>query len=277
MEADAARASAWLRAQAGRRLALPVLCPANLLTFSPAQVALAREAWPMKAAQELCSAAVFAELQRLAIVCALPLELASVLADAARDELLHAELCARVAEMLGARADRVEVRPVEARLNAFPDKRQRLLALLLVEVAIGETLSCSFFRAAAARSVEPLTRFALSAILRDEARHARLGWQALAVLRPSLSEAETQFLVDELHRQLGPIEQSMAVPSLRRLESETSFDAGLEALGVLSPGIRVEAFYRAMEVQVLPALDALGLGGRDVWRSRYTAPSGRGG
>jgi hypothetical protein len=230
----------------------------------------------MKAAQELRSAAVFAELQRLAIVCALPLELASVLADAARDELLHAELCFRVAEVLGSAPDRVEVEPVEARFAAFRDRRQRLLALLLIEVAIGETLSCSLFRAAAHRSGEPLTRLALSVILRDEARHARLGWQALTVLRPGWSEDERQLLVDELHRQLGPIEQSMAVPSLRRLESETSFDAAVEKLGVLSPAIRVEAFYRAMEVQVLPALDALGVGGTEAWKGRYAARPRRG-
>lgn len=268
-----AHASAWLRAQAGRRLPPTALCPADLGEFSPGQIALARQAWPMKATQELRSAAIFAELQRLAILCELPLELASVLSDAARDELLHAELCFRVAEVLGASPNRVEVEPVEARFSAFADRRQRLLALLLIEVAIGETVSCSLFRAAACASEEPLTRLALSVILRDEARHSRIGWQALETLRSGWSDDDCQLLVDELRRQLGAIEQGMAVPSLRRLEAGISFDAPLAKLGVLPPLVRVGTFYRAMELQVLPALDALGLEGAEAWRARYAPPS----
>jgi hypothetical protein len=172
------RASSWLRAQAGRRLSLPPLCPAVLEGFSTEQVAFARQAWPMKAAQELRSAAVFTELHQLAILCALPLDLAVVLADAAGDELLHARLCIRVSELLGIPRGLVEMDSLEARFASVPDRRRRLLSLLLIEVAVGETVSCSLFRAAAKGSEEPLTRHALSVILRDEARHARIGWQA---------------------------------------------------------------------------------------------------
>jgi hypothetical protein len=263
------KTSTWLRTQASRRLSCPTLGPPALKEFSTAQIAFARQAWPMKAAQELRSAAVFTELQQLAILCALPLDLASVLADAARDELLHAELCFRVAELLGSPPDRVAMDSVEARFASFPDRRQRLLTLLLIEVAVGETVSCSLFRAAAKGSEEPVTRLALSVILRDEARHARIGWQALEALRFGWSEDDRRLLKDEIHQQLGAIEQFIAVPSLRRLESGTPFDAALASLGVLPPVVRVEAFYRAMEIQVLPALDALGLGGTDAWRSRY--------
>jgi hypothetical protein len=237
--------------------------------YTEAQVALARRAWPMKAAQELRSATVFSELQRCALLLGLPLDMAMAFSRAAQDELAHAEICTRVGEQLGADGPSPEMRSVETRFAAHPDTRRRFLALLLAETAVGETLSCALFRSAVRFSREPLTRSALSLILADEALHARLGWKALSWVLDSRELVEVPFLRDEVRRHLQWIEQALVVPSLRRLEAKVPFDPALAELGVLDPAVRVDTIYRVLEVQVVPALDALGLDGSRSWRERY--------
>jgi hypothetical protein len=252
---------------------MPALCAHALDAFEETQVRHARRAWSMKSAQELRSAAIFSELVRLAIDCGLAGEISKALASCAEDEMIHAELCRLVAKVFGAEPPVVDMKPVEDRLLGHREPWRRFLALLLVEVAIGETISTSLFRAGAKSSAEPLTRHALTMILRDEAQHARIGWEVLEVLRPIWTVDDRRFLDGELRAQLGAIEQSTAVPSLRLLASAAPFDPTLGRLGLLSPERRVEAFYEALEGKVLPALDALGLAGSASWAARYTRPA----
>jgi hypothetical protein len=136
-------------------------------------------------------------------------------------------------------------------------------------VAIGETISLSLFRAGRRAAIEPLTRAALEAIAGDEARHQRLGWQALRALGPGLRGRDREHLQAEATRGLGALEQQIAVPALRWLDARRPFDPAHAALGVLAPEARVEAFYRAVEETVLPRLGLLGLDGATAWKHRY--------
>ena len=263
------KTSSWLQAKAHRRRPFPPLPPAQLARFAKEHVEFAARAWPMKAAEELRSAAIFSELQRLSILCDLPIDVSMVLASAAQDELLHAELCLQVAGRLGAAGGVADLDTVWQRFASHPEGRERFLALLLVEVAIGETISCALFRAAARNSGEPLTRAAFSLILHDEAVHSRIGWEVLAAIRPELSTDECLLLSEELRQQFALLEQSAAVPSLLRLESGTSFPSALTELGILSPESRVNAFYDSLEKRILPKLDSLALWGTAAWEHRY--------
>jgi hypothetical protein len=238
--------------------------------FSPAQVAFAAQAWPMRAEEEDRSQAVFEELARLAPEAGLTSDQRARLEAAAQDEARHSRLCTEVGAALGARPPVLDRSRVAQRLGALPAAPMlRFLALISVEVAMGETLSCAFFRAGMERATEPQTRQALTSILRDEAIHARLGWGLLSLLRPRLGEAELAFLREEVRVQLGALEQLEAVPSLRRLERGEPFDPALPGLGVLDPEVRVAAFYGALERRVLPRLDRLGLDGARAWEQRY--------
>jgi hypothetical protein len=194
------------------------------------------------------------------------------LSDARADEAEHARVCARVAEQLGASAPRFDRGPLEARMARVPQPLPRVLSLAAIEVAAGETVSCALFSEATTRSREPLTRWALTAILRDEARHAQLGWECLsAALALPGAGAGLEALHDELKVAFASMEQLTAVPSLRRLEAALPFDPALEGLGVLAPEVRVDAFYAAVEKRVVPRLDALGLRGAEAWADRYRA------
>ena len=146
---------------------------------------------------------------------------------------------------------------------------QRITALLLVEAAMGETVSTMLFRAGRRATTEPLTHAALSAILSDEVRHQRSGWTGMVALWSSLSEQQREALQIEATQGFAALERQVAVPALRRLDAGEPFDPAFAALGVLKPEARVDAFYHAIERLVVPRLSALGLDGARAWSERY--------
>ncbi len=242
----------------------PLLAP-----YRDAHVRFAITAWPMRAAEELRSALVFRTLARAARDAGMPEPWPSRFDAAMRDELRHSRLCAQVGRQLGALAPEYDARPVRARMATLGDPLTRLAALLLVEVAIGETISMYLFRACRRATVEPLTRAALGMILADEVRHQRLGWTGLGALWPTLGEALRERLQREAARGLAGCERQTARPALLWLQKGQPFDPAYAALGVLHPEARVEAFYAAIEHLVVPRLTRLGLDGPLAWRDRY--------
>jgi hypothetical protein len=244
--------------------------PAPVLgAFDDAQLRFAREAWPMRAAQELRSALIFRALARAARGARFPEPWPSRFAGAVRDELRHTRLCATIGARFGARPPAYDAAPVRERLAALPDARARAVSLLLVEVAIGETISMYLFRAGRRAATEPLTRAALGAIAGDEVRHQRLGWSGLGAMWSSLDASLRERMQREAARGLAGCEQSTAAPAMRWLKEGRRFDPAYAALGVLDPEVRVETFYAAVERLVLPRLTRLGLDGPRAWSDRY--------
>jgi hypothetical protein len=247
----------------------PALPAAILAPYTSAQISFAAAAWPMRAAEELRSARIFRALTRAARVVGMPDPLPARFAAAVRDEIRHARLCVTVGEQLGTVKPRYDASPVRARLVGLPDPLMRAAALLLVEVAIGETISMFLFRAGRRSAKEPLTRAALSSILSDEARHQRLGWNGLDALWPMLTETLREGARQEAARGLGASEQQVARPAMIWLQKRRPFDPAYAALGVLDPEERIEAFYWAVEKFVLPRLTRLGIDGPLAWKNRY--------
>jgi hypothetical protein len=241
----------------------------GLTPYTPEQLRFAAAAWPLRAAEELRSALIFRALARAALVAGVAAPWPARFASAARDEVRHARLCAATGERLGALPPRYDSRTVRARLAPLTDPLVRVATLLLVEVAMGETLSMGFFRAGRRAATEPSTRAALTSILVDEVRHMRLGWSALASLWPRLSPEIRAGLQREATRALAAYEQTTAAPALVRLQREEPFDPALATLGVIAPADRVEAFYAAVEQLVVPRLTRLGLDGASAWSERY--------
>jgi hypothetical protein len=242
----------------------PVLTP-----YTEAQICFARSAWPMRAAQEFRSARIYRALVGAARIVGIAPPWPTRFALAMRDELRHARLCAAVGARLGAEKPEYDARPVRARLEGLSDLRTRVAALLLVEVAIGETISMYLFRAGHRLAIEPLTRAALGSILHDEVRHQSLGWKALVALESVLTQPEWTAMQREAAHGLAACEQQTAVPAMRWLERRQPFDPAHGALGVLNPEVRVEAFYRAVETFVVPRLTRMGLDGALAWSNRY--------
>jgi hypothetical protein len=251
------------------------LPPPVLSAYSDAQLRFATAAWPMRAAQELRSALIFRALARAARQTLVSDPWPARFESAVRDEVRHSRLCATVGRRVGAAAPDYDARPVRARLASLPDPRLRVLSLLLVEVAIGETISMYLFRAGRRGSIEPLTRAALGSILGDEVRHQRLGWAGLAALWPTLARDLRDAAQREAAMGLAWCERNTAVPAMRWLERKEPFDPAYAALGVIHPEARIEAFYFAVERFVIPRLTRLGLDGARAWSQRYRDERGR--
>src|ERR1700722_20399202 len=190
-------------------LPAPVLAP-----YTGAQLRFATAAWPMRAGEELRSARIFRALSHASRTVGLPDPWPIRFASAVRDEVHHARLCATVAAILAAPEPTYDARPVRARLASVPEPLARLLSLLLVEVAMGETISMYLFRAGRRASIEPLTRAALGLIVGDEVRHQRLGWMGLAFLWPTLNEPTRAALQREAARGLALQREAARGPAL---------------------------------------------------------------
>ncbi len=243
----------------------------ELAAYTAAQLRFAVAAWPLRAAEELRSALIYRALTRASRATALEASWTARFAAVVGDEVGHARLCASVGARLGAATPHYDAEQVRARLAPLRDPLDRTAALLVTEVAIGETISMWLFRAGRRATIEPLARAVLEQIVGDEVRHQQLGWDALAALWPSLDPARRVGLQREASRALASSEQQIAVPVLRLLEAGVAFDPACAALGVLAPETRVEAFYAAVERRVVPHLDRLGLDGARAWTDRYRA------
>ncbi len=240
-----------------------------LAGYDADDVAFARDAWPLKAAEELRSALIFRALARASARWPIGQAWTAQFLACAHDEVFHAKLCAATGARLGAPAPRYDATPVHARLAPLADAARRACALVLIEVAVGETISLAMFRAGRRAAREPLTRAALERILIDEVRHQRLGWSAITAWWPALGEPTRSALQEEARAGLGAMEQQIAAPALRWLQSRAAFNPKYAELGVLAPEARVEAFYAAVERLVVPRLTRLGLDGNRAWRDRY--------
>ena len=221
---------------------------------SDASRRFASSAWPMRAAEELRSALIFRALQGVGDAIDAAADWPARVASGVHDELRHARLCAELGARFGAGPAKYDAAPVRARLSGLGDPLLRAASLLLIELAIGETISTSLFRAAYRAAREPLTRAALRSILSDEVRHQRLGWDGLSSLWPALPEAMQTELQRHAAKGLAGCEQQTAKPAMLWLKEGRPFDPAYAELGVLHPEQRVEAFYFAVERFVVPRL-----------------------
>ncbi len=239
--------------------------------FTPAQIELASRAWTMRAEEEHHSAAVFSDLLSLLVDADVPLDLLAQVTRIVADELRHTELCTELARRMHTTPPRSKPLPRTAFPSGPAERRAQGLKIVLVEGAIGETISSALFAAGRRVAEEPCTKAALGLVLRDEVLHARSYWAALETLRADLDARDLERLHEQARWALGTLERTTVLPALKRLERGEPFDPAWGALGVLPPTERVDAFYEAVDRRVVPRLDALGLDGSGAWRDRYAA------
>ena len=103
---------------------------------------------------------------------------------AARDEVRHARVAARLARRRGAKPGRVEVRHAQARsLEAFAVENA-------VEGCVRECFGALVATRQAMHAPDPDIRAVMRPIAEDETRHAALAWKVARWVTPRLSEAD---------------------------------------------------------------------------------------
>lgn len=186
--------------------------------------------------------------------------------DASADEARHRDLCAQVAAKWGEPNAASYVAPRMRVGRSDMPARDRLLWELVAVCCISETMNTSLMTRCMEVTKDAEIRATLHQLLKDEVRHARLGWAHLAAER---AEGRGDFLADVLPLMLeasvepGFLEGTAAAPW-----TEPMYD-----YGELPPAELVQIYCDTMDLVVFKGLDAVGIDtskGR-AWLAERTA------
>jgi hypothetical protein len=188
----------------------------------------------------------------------------AILAAAARviqDEVRHVGVCTTVLERLGVAEAEV---PAEERRRGIGQDRsidqsiERRTALALVAgFGVGESMSAGCFAAARRACRQPFVHWALTELLRDEARHGAFGIDAGRWLTRGWSDADRRALWDGCVAEMEAFERRLGGP----VAPDQAWRPNPEdlAVGLLSPHESCAAALRAVERWVIPSLARLGV------------------
>ena len=208
--------------------------------------------WAFRTRAEIQASARFARMAaELATVSAEPVVVQGAL-DASQDEARHRDLCALVAARFGAQNPKIFTPPQERIGRSNLDARDRLLWEVVAVCCISETMNTSMLTRCQEVAVDPQIKSTLHELLKDEVRHAQLGWAHLAAERAAGRGA---FLSDVLPLMLeasiepGFLEGTMPIPWTERM-----YDYGELPLAEL-----IEIYCGTLLAVVFRGLDAMGV------------------
>lgn len=240
----------WGRRLARRRASIDEL-PWNELDgggAAPEAREGARWVWTQSAFSEYASAAAFAEIGAALLAAGAPLDLVAAAGDFLVEELVHVELCARVATALGgAVALDVDLTRL-VRPPASTEPLVRAAELLVRTSCVGEALTVPVLKSAKAGAGAGLVGAVIGRILEDEGPHAELGPWFLDWAADRLSGADRA----HLGRVAGAALRDFA-PVL------AGACAAVPSLGVLDCGAYDTTFARAVAERVVRPLGARGI------------------
>jgi len=200
-----------------------------------------------------------------------PFDLIALGASIPADEIRHAEQAVRVASLVAGRdvgdvpLDVARMRP---KSPADYAASMEALDLVMVQVsAVGETLSAALLTACMRQASDPVIEPHLASIVRDEVHHARLGWYYLAWRAPQWTARERQRIADAAAIDVMQIEVRFATGR----DAPRGSARAARALGVLSTPDQRRVVCDVMTDEIVPALDAIGLGASHAWRARRRA------
>ena len=230
--------------------------------FSVETLADAAEAWHARALQEYHSLALFTQLASQVHLLGAPLDWSGAFARMICDEVRHTEICARMAETLGARAA-VEIEPKELHLDPSGHPlRAHVRSTLVAAFCVGETLSGRMFRRCLRAATVSVASDAVRSIVIDEAFHSAFGWEAAALMMRDDSPdfaAEREALagtLPELFRHYRRLSCADEGPDWAHAREEAPPRPNF---GTLHPAGYAQAFYEGMREDVVPGLVAIGL------------------
>jgi hypothetical protein len=231
----------------------------------PAALALAYDAQRMLALGEYSAVSLFARFVDGLARAGAPFDLVSAAARVPEDEIRHADLAFRFAALCAGREITVESAE-DTKRSVWHERLtlEDLDSFAIEVVAIGETLACGLLSACRDGATDPLAHAIYGNIVADEVHHARLGWYYLLWRAPQWSDADRQRVAD--------------VAGLLVMQVETRFGSGRDAprgaqkaaraLGVLDTPRQRRVVQDVMNDEIVPGLDALGLGASHAWEKR---------
>lgn len=208
-----------------------------------------RATWTRRAAAEYRSAAITTHLLHWFLQIGLAPRLLARVHGVVADELEHADLSRSILHAAG--GEGVGVVRDTLSVGAAPDEGIERRALLgaLSELALHESVALEVFRAQLAAPLVPLVRAATERIVRDEARHRRLGWEVVRALLDGGGDRD--WLRGWVPRALAELEAGYT--------GGQEVDEVERAWGLLGAAARTAAVARALRGPVAVHLARLGL------------------
>lgn len=164
-------------------------------TARPADLVAARTAWTGGAYQEHRTAVACTATVRALLEARAPMDLVAVAARFPMDEIVHVELCARMAMECGGGTE-IRYDPDFVMLDADPALRPLLRAadLAVRFFCVGEAISIPLLRATWHSARHPLPRAVLGRIVKDEAAHGIFGFNVLDWAGDQLDDQDRAYL-----------------------------------------------------------------------------------
>jgi hypothetical protein len=225
------------------------------LATSESELVAARRSWTASSLQEYATAAAHAATVNLLVRIRAPLDLSALASRFPLDELVHAELCARMANALGGGAPVTylpdEVFPAFRGEATLADVTERIVR----DCCVSETLATALLRRIGRGPGPELLRKVHRAIARDEAVHGRFGWIFLEWAAPKLGASELTRLGHSAAKEIA-----INRTGWKALLSESPETLGqLTVFGGVSAHDYVGAGEHCLESRVLPLLRGHGV------------------
>jgi hypothetical protein len=219
-------------------------------------VIAARKSWTGAAFQEHRTGAACAETLRCLIEARAPLDLIAVASRFPLDEMVHVELCARMAMELGGGTEIIhDPDEMIMRANQALPPLLRAAELVVYNFCVGEALSIPMIHGTWQASVHPLPRAILGRIVKDEAAHGVFGFTFLDWAGPMLGDADRAHLartarlaIEGIHRLWDDIAQRPRGP-----------DGAVHALGWMQTDAYLALAERSLESRVVAPLRERGI------------------
>lgn len=219
-------------------------------------VIAARRSWTSAAFQEHRTAAACSATLRALVEARAPLDLIAAFSRFPLDEVVHVELCARMAMELGGGTELLH-EPSAMCADADPSLPPLLRACELVvrNFCVGESLSIPLLHGAWVRTTHPLPRAVLGSIVRDEAAHGVVGWTFLDWVLPLIPEQGTVLIRNTARAAIAEIRRLWI--DLRKRPAPSVSDG--HALGWMETEEYLELAARSLQRRVLAPFAERGL------------------
>jgi hypothetical protein len=129
---------------------------------------------------------------------------------------------------------------------------------------VGETLAATLIDTCAKQALNPVAKAVYATLAGDEVHHARLGWYYLAWRAGAWSMPEKQRLADRIGDMLMGLEGTF----WKGRDASAAAQGDAEALGVLGTAAQRTLIRSVIEEEIVPGLDAIGLGASHAWSAR---------
>lgn len=218
-------------------------------------VRAAQELWTEAAFQEHRTGAACAATLQAMIAARAPVDLIAMASRFPLDEMVHVELCARLAMELGGGV-RLLHDPREMFIAPDPSAPPLLQAAELVvrNFCVGEALSIPLLRGSWHAARHPLIKAVLGRIVKDEAAHGQFGWLFLDWADEQLGTSDRERLASVAEETMHAIAQRW-----KRMEAHPGSETEADALGWMESRTYLALARRSMQRHVIAPLRERGL------------------